>query len=259
MNALARSLRDAFRDRSSALDLLRIYLGIGLFARGVVFVARPDAFYGLLDATDPSSAAAFLAHYVAIAHLAGGLLLAAGLLTRLAAIVQIPILLGAVFVIHLGEGLAAPGQGFEFASLVLILLIAFAVYGSGRLSLDHLIFSADTEEPVRPYRIAERPRLEGELAPGVPAGRTDVAWEGRCTCGGRDRAHPSVVVERRYGLGGALRFVTGTTGRPIEIVFRCRDCGGVVERSTDPEDLAYYRYNEEKRRVRRPRLRRRAE
>ena len=35
-----------------------------------------------------------ISHYVVMAHLAGGLMLAAGLLTRLAALVQLPVLVG---------------------------------------------------------------------------------------------------------------------------------------------------------------------
>jgi putative oxidoreductase len=63
-----------------------------------------------------------------------------GFLTRVAAIVQIPILFGAVFVIHRPDGLFALGQSLEFSALVLLLLVVFAIAGSGRLSLDHVTF-----------------------------------------------------------------------------------------------------------------------
>jgi hypothetical protein len=63
-----------------------------------------------------------------------------------------------------------------------------------------------------------------------------------CTCARtRDRDDPRVRVERRYGMR-ALRFLTGTTGTPREIVFRCRDCGHAVEVSTDRRDIAQYTY-----------------
>jgi putative oxidoreductase len=74
------------------------------------------------------------------AHLAGGALLALGLITRTAAIVQIPALIGAVFFVHLREGLFRTGQSLELSSLVLFLLCVFAVFGGGRLSLDHYAF-----------------------------------------------------------------------------------------------------------------------
>jgi uncharacterized membrane protein YphA (DoxX/SURF4 family) len=78
-------------------------------------------------------------------------LLALGLLTRLVALVQIPILAGAVFIVHRQDGLFALGQSLEFSALVLFLLCVVFVSGAGRLSLDHVIFGTpahDEHEPV---------------------------------------------------------------------------------------------------------------
>jgi len=46
--------------------------------------------------------------------LVGGAMLTIGFLTRLAAFVQIPILAGAVFIVHRQDGLFAMGQSLEF-------------------------------------------------------------------------------------------------------------------------------------------------
>lgn len=54
----------------------------------------------------------------------------------LAAAVQVPILVGAVFLVHLREGLFA-SQNLEFALLVLFLLVLTVVHGGGGLSADH--------------------------------------------------------------------------------------------------------------------------
>ena len=67
------------------------------------------------------------------------LMLAAGLLTRLAALVQLPVLVGAVFVVHLRAGLFSAAPNLEFAVLVLVSLAAFAVVGGGRWSADHAL------------------------------------------------------------------------------------------------------------------------
>ena len=67
-------------------------------------------------------------------------MLALGLLTRLAAMIQIPILTGAVFVIHLREGLVSPEQSLELAALVLFLLLIVFAFGPGKWSLDYKIF-----------------------------------------------------------------------------------------------------------------------
>ncbi len=87
-----------------------------------------------------------LVHYITIAHLVGGLMLAAKLFTRLAALVQIPILIGAVFFVHIEEGLFAPGQSLKLAALVLFLLILVAVFGPGHFSLDYVLFRKKVEK-----------------------------------------------------------------------------------------------------------------
>ncbi len=122
--------------RALALDILRIYLGFGLFARGLLFLARPEAFERYV--TDvPWLWSGLVAHYVIAAHLAGGLMLALGLRARLAAAVQVPALIGAVFVVHLREGLMMGSQSLELSALVLLMLLVYSVVGAGRLSLDY--------------------------------------------------------------------------------------------------------------------------
>ena len=126
---------DAHRD--VAFDLIRVYLGIGLFVRGWFFILDSSQLVNLLTASgDSTFVSAAVVHYVALAHFGGGLLLAIGLLTRVAALVQIPVLIGAVFFVHLGEGLLASGQSLEFSALVLFLLVVIFFHVSGRLSLD---------------------------------------------------------------------------------------------------------------------------
>ncbi len=133
-----RRFLDARRDR--VFDLLRIYLGVGLFTKGVLFASNPDLLPSLLhDGSHFSATSAMIAHYVVGAHLAGGVLLVLGLFTRMAALVQLPILFGAVFVVHAREGLFSRGQNLEFALLVLFLLVLTVVHGGGRWSLDHYV------------------------------------------------------------------------------------------------------------------------
>ena len=232
--------------RDIAFDLVRFYLGVGLFVRGWLLVADSSRFVELV--TEDAGVHAFLtsglAQYIALAHLGGGLLLALGLLTRIAALVQIPILAGAVFLVHLDDGLLAAGQSLEFSALTLFLLVMIVLHGSGRFSLDHLLFERDRVQEVRE---AER-AFAAPPRPAVRAPeRAPVRSEARrapsgCTCTpAHDRTHPRVVAERSYGIR-ALRFLTGTTGTPREVVFRCLDCGQVVERSRAAADIAYYRY-----------------
>lgn len=140
-------------------DLMRVYLGIGLFVRGILFVSEPELLLGYLQDMHGWFLPYALVHFVAVAHLCGGVALALGLLTRLAAALQIPILFGAVFLIHSSGGLLNPGQSLEFSGLVLALLIVYFVFGSGDLSVDRLLRESEMRSAVvqTPSLIPEMP------------------------------------------------------------------------------------------------------
>jgi putative oxidoreductase len=118
-------------------DLVRAYLGIGLFVRGVLFISEPSQMLSYLSSSSSWFVPYALTHYIALAHLGGGILLALGLVTRLAALAQLPVLFGAVFWVHSTDGLLSAGQSLEFSALVLMLLGVYLVIGSGPLSLDN--------------------------------------------------------------------------------------------------------------------------
>ena len=123
------------------IDLVRMYLGLGLFVKGLYFLLHQEQLNRLLEGSDNLAfAQGAVAHYVIPVHLVGGLLLAFGLLTRLAALSQIPILLGALFYVWLPKGVfIEQRQNLEFSALVLFLLALIFVYGAGRLSVDYLL------------------------------------------------------------------------------------------------------------------------
>ena len=120
------------------IDLVRIYLGIGLIAKGIYFMAHRDYLVKLLqDSGDLVIAPVTIVHYVIPAHLLGGLLLAVGLLTRVAVLAQLPILVGALFWVYLPKVLAVePRQNLEFSALVLFLMVLIFIFGPGRRSVD---------------------------------------------------------------------------------------------------------------------------
>ena len=135
------------------LDCVRIYLGLGLLARGLLLITNTSTgyFVDLLQRSgQPWLLTGALLHYVMLAHFIGGALLTIGFLTRIAAIVQIPILLGAVFIVHRQDGLFAMGQSLEFSALVLFLLVIVAVSGAGKYSLDYVTFGAGRSRPDTP-------------------------------------------------------------------------------------------------------------
>ena len=133
-------------------DLVRVYLGVGLFLKAIFYLMHRDYLLKLMDDMDTGwFAPAMIAHYVILAHLFGGLLMALGLLTRVAAIVQIPMLLAATLYIYLPKMMfLEPRQNLEFSALVLFLLILTAVFGAGRWSLDHYLSRKLQPEAYRP-------------------------------------------------------------------------------------------------------------
>jgi uncharacterized membrane protein YphA (DoxX/SURF4 family) len=129
------------------LDCVRIYLGLGLFIRGLFIITNTKADFVqtlIQNMAYPWLITIGLLHYVALAHLIGGLMLMVGLLTRVAAWVQIPVLAGAILM-HRNEGLMTSGQSLELSTLVLFLLVTFAFAGAGPLSVDHGMPALKTE------------------------------------------------------------------------------------------------------------------
>lgn len=127
-----------------AYSLIRIFLGFALFIRAWILISDPAVTIELAG-TDKLY---WWYSYISIAHLIGGFLLILGLVTRLAALLQIPILVGAVFFVHFRQGLVTTGQSLELSVLVLILLIIYFLFGSGVLAVDkHIAKKKSGEVP----------------------------------------------------------------------------------------------------------------
>lgn len=118
------------------LDVIRIYLGAGLLFRGFALVGLDTGLLQLAGGTVPGIPLSGLFVYVAGAHIIGGALMLVGLYTRLAALIQLPVLIGAVFLVHWQDGLLSAQQSLEFSALVLYLLLIVSVFGGGQWSLD---------------------------------------------------------------------------------------------------------------------------
>ena len=69
----------------------------------------------------------------------GGLMLAAGLMTRPVAALVVGLMFTAVIQVHLGAGFFWTGGGFEYPLFWGIVALAFVLRGGGRYSLDGLI------------------------------------------------------------------------------------------------------------------------
>ena len=118
-----------------AYSLIRVFLGLALFIRGLLFIMEPAR---VIELVSEESLYMWFS-FVTLGHLIGGALMILGFQTRLAALFQVPILIGAVFIVHANQNLAVVNQSLELAVMVLVLLVVFSLFGSGSLSVDNYL------------------------------------------------------------------------------------------------------------------------
>ncbi|MBW2376981.1 MAG: DoxX family membrane protein, partial [Deltaproteobacteria bacterium] len=112
--------RPAFPELLASLRpmaVLRIYLGIALAIKGIYFIMNMDAFEQLSGTL--GDLPTVVAWYVVAAHVVGGAALAIGLGTRFAALVNIPVLIGAILAAS-SNGLFASDSTLQFTIFVLL-------------------------------------------------------------------------------------------------------------------------------------------
>lgn len=132
MNSIERLWRWGDAHHPKWLDFVRIALGIFLLWKGIEFANNMNNLMAMMSNLPFGNLMmVILAHYALFSHMLGGILLTTGLLTRLACILQIPVLVAAVFTNLFNQFFELP-----LSVLVLLLLIYFLVIGSGRWSLD---------------------------------------------------------------------------------------------------------------------------
>ncbi len=138
------------------MDVLRVYLGIALVIKGIAFIMDLDAIQGPLSEPLPDWTL-FVSWCVVFAHVVGGISLALGFVTRVAAGVNAIVVLGAVGVHLFGEGGAGFGGvlttnvEFQFTFFVFFTLALLVWRGSGPLSLDRILGT----EPAPPDEAAK--------------------------------------------------------------------------------------------------------
>ena len=121
------------------LDIIRIVLGIFLCYKGVDFLRNTSDLISLMTLRSPfgSFVIILVAHYVAFAHVIGGLFLTIGMFTRAACLIQIPILMGAIIFVNISatRNAFSPYSELFLSILILLLLIYFLIIGNGPLSV----------------------------------------------------------------------------------------------------------------------------
>jgi len=142
MNKYQQLIRWQVTHNSWGWDVIRIFLGLALAVRGIAFLMNPET----LSELAPGRDVAGIGSLVAFSHLLGGLMLTAGFLTRIAALIQIPIMANATFFVAVEWGFASTNQSLELSILVLFLLALTLIFGAGKLSLDYRLFGSKQRE-----------------------------------------------------------------------------------------------------------------
>ncbi len=132
------------------LAVLRVTLGVIFAMHGYLAVAviGPAGIAGYTTRMGyPAALGPALGWYLILAHGVGGILLVLGVLTRWAALAQLPIMLSALLLHHLRQGFfltglvvdAAAGRaiagGYEYVLLVVAATVTLVLAGGGRPAL----------------------------------------------------------------------------------------------------------------------------
>jgi putative oxidoreductase len=118
------------------LVVLRVILGVCLFFKGIFFLVNTATLEELVRGSLVANRADWLVIFITWSHLLGGFLIIIGLFTRLATLLNIPILMGAIIFINTQRD-AFGAFELPFAFIVLLMLMLFLVEGSGPISLDN--------------------------------------------------------------------------------------------------------------------------
>lgn len=118
------------------MDIFRIILGIAIFIKGIYFIHNPDALMQILQNSKISGWTFIVEHHVAFTYLVGGILIAIGLITRIAIIFQIPVFFGSIYCCIADKGFFSVFSDLTFSIIMFVLLIFYLIWGPGRFSVD---------------------------------------------------------------------------------------------------------------------------
>jgi putative oxidoreductase len=124
----------------AGVTLLRVALGTMFLAHSVLLKFFTYGLAGTAMFFTSVGLPAWLAYVTFAAEAVGGVMLVLGIASRYVALALSPFLLGAWFVVHLGNGwvFTAPNGGWEYPAYLFVLCIAQALLGDGAYALKPL-------------------------------------------------------------------------------------------------------------------------
>lgn len=129
---------------ASGFLILRLLVGLTMAAHGAQKLFGWFGGYGLTGTGGFLEQLGFVpgrrhALMAGLAELAGGLLLALGFATPLAATLIISVMFVAIATVHLKHGFFNSNQGYEFPLILAVVALSFAIAGAGPVSLDAVL------------------------------------------------------------------------------------------------------------------------
>jgi len=118
------------------LDFFRVLLGAVLVWQALYFIVNKSVIIQIVDQYGFGFYTMTAAHAIIGIHLAGGVLILTGLLTRFAAAIQLPVLVCNIIFVILPNGFMSIRSEAELTIIVLALCLLFLFEGSGHYSLD---------------------------------------------------------------------------------------------------------------------------
>lgn len=126
------------------MDGLRIALGLFLIVKGVFFLEHNTEVFHLFSQGVVTTGKAHL--LTSMVHVVGGLMIAFGMLTRLALLCQFPVLLGGLLIVSSQRGVHVSNAELVMTLAIAALLLFFMIKGPGRYSVDNLVLRPRPQE-----------------------------------------------------------------------------------------------------------------
>lgn len=120
------------------LAFVRVGLGLALLTKGLSFLYHPLAFHDLITSSLNINVWG-IDNTIIWMNIIAGFFILIGFLTRLASLVQIPLIVGALLFVHSGDSVFAFQNSILFSILLLLLLVVFFVEGDGPISITNYV------------------------------------------------------------------------------------------------------------------------
>ena len=139
MNAIGKLENWTDHHHPEWIDFFRIVLGLFLIIKGIAFVNNSNLLEAMILTTQSQFIYFIYSVYTTIVLLVGGLLITFGLITRVVALFELPILIVEIFFVNFPNVFSAVNHKLYLSIITLLLLLFFMIYGSGPLSSDNLL------------------------------------------------------------------------------------------------------------------------